>query len=62
MEYLLLVPEVSMWLGAAVAFVLALTQSRARGSDTWLGLAKTAVYVVQVCMCVVALIVLNLAN
>jgi len=62
MEYLLMVPDASMWLGATVAFVLALAQSQARDSDTWLGLAKMAVYVVQVCMCVVALIVLNLAN
>ncbi|CAB4123174.1 hypothetical protein UFOVP29_333 [uncultured Caudovirales phage] len=62
LEWLLLAPDVALWLTMAVAFTQTLTQSRARDSNTWCGLAKLGIYMIQFALCIVALITLNLVN
>ena len=62
LEWLLVVPDVALWLGAVVSFSAALSQPNARDRDDWWGMAKLAIYMIQFVLCILSLVVLNMVS
>jgi intracellular sulfur oxidation DsrE/DsrF family protein len=62
LEWLLLVPDVALGLGAVVSFSAALSQLNARDRDDWWGMSKLAISMIQFMLCTLSLVVLNMVS
>ena len=61
-EWMLMVPDIVLWLTVIVSFVFILAQPTACDRNTWWGKLKLAIYVIQLILCVNAIIVLNMVD
>jgi len=62
LEWLLVVPDLALWLGAVVSFSAALSLPSYRDRDTWRGRAKLAILIFQFVLCILSLVVLNMVS
>lgn len=62
LEWMLVVPDVALWLAVIVCIWQIVWMPLRSHSDTWSSLGKMAIYVIQLVLSVVALITLNLTN
>jgi len=62
LEWLLVVPDLALWLGAVVSFSAALSLPSDRDRDTWRGRAKLAILIFQFVLCILSLVVLNMVS